>query len=178
MDWPTLPHSSGVEQQQPTPHNYAEKTDSSDDFAIASARPISSGSSDEMSDNERTGTRKENSQMKESSQKKEKEKSRQMPRPYPATTSKSSNGPSAGSYPEVAAQSTITLRWPQSKRSQMSATASSRVACLSPVPALRGMLDVHGEQLAHRRRSTGAAGCMADSSNLNLNAMEDFEMYK
>jgi hypothetical protein len=56
MDWPAPPHSSGVEQQQPTPRNYTEKTNSRDDFANANARPMSSGSSDEMSDNEWTGT--------------------------------------------------------------------------------------------------------------------------
>jgi hypothetical protein len=57
MDWLAPPHSSRVEQQQPTPHNYTEKIDSRDDFANANARPImSSGSSDEINDNEWTGT--------------------------------------------------------------------------------------------------------------------------
>jgi hypothetical protein len=56
MDRPAPPHSSGVEQQQPTPHNYAEKIDSRDDLANANARPMSSGSSDEMNDNEWIGT--------------------------------------------------------------------------------------------------------------------------
>ena len=121
----------------------------------------------------RTLTNKENSQMKESSR--EKGKSRERPQPYPATTSECSSGPCArsGLYPEAAAQSTITLRWPRPEKSQMSATVSSRAACLSSVPPLRGMLGVHGEQLAHRRMNTGSAGCMADSSNLNLDAMEE-----
>ena len=56
MDWPAPPHSSGVEQQQLTPHNNTEMIDSRDDFANASARSMASGSSDEMSDNEWTGT--------------------------------------------------------------------------------------------------------------------------
>jgi hypothetical protein len=56
MDWPVPPHSSGVEQQQPTLHNYyTEKIDSRDDSTNANARPLSSGSSDGMSDNEWTG---------------------------------------------------------------------------------------------------------------------------
>jgi hypothetical protein len=56
MDWPAPPHSSGVEQQQPTPHDYTARIDSRDHFANANARPMPSGSSDEMSDNEWTGT--------------------------------------------------------------------------------------------------------------------------
>jgi hypothetical protein len=55
MGRPAPPHSSGGEQQQPTPHNYM-KIDSRDDIAIANARPMSSGSSDEMSGNEWAGT--------------------------------------------------------------------------------------------------------------------------
>ena len=125
----------------------------------------------------RTLTRKEKPQ-KENSQKKEKERSRERPRPYPATTSKCSNGPCVELYPEAAAQSTITLQWPQSEQSQMSATVSSREACLSPGPASRGMLGVHGEQLARRRTGTDTADCMADSSNLDLDSTEDSEVYK
>jgi hypothetical protein len=60
MDCPAPPHSSGVEQQQRTPHNYAEKIESRDDFANSNARPVSSGSSDEMNDNEWIGTLKLN----------------------------------------------------------------------------------------------------------------------
>jgi hypothetical protein len=56
MDCPAPPHSSEVGQQQPTPHIYAEKIDSRDDLANANARPMSSGSSDEMNDNEWIGT--------------------------------------------------------------------------------------------------------------------------
>jgi len=56
MDWPAPPHSSGVEQQQPTLHNYTEKIDSRDDFANANTRPMPSGSSDEVSNNGWTGT--------------------------------------------------------------------------------------------------------------------------
>lgn len=54
MDQLAPPHSSGVEQQQTIPHNYTERIDSHDNFADAS--PMSSGSSDEMSDDEWTGT--------------------------------------------------------------------------------------------------------------------------
>ena len=58
VDWPAPPHGSGVEQQQLTPHDYTERIDSRDDYANtdADAEPMSSGSSDEMSDNEWTGT--------------------------------------------------------------------------------------------------------------------------
>jgi hypothetical protein len=56
MDWLAPPHGSGVEQQQPAPHNYTAKIDSRDEFAKAKARPMSSGSSDEMGDNEWTRT--------------------------------------------------------------------------------------------------------------------------
>jgi hypothetical protein len=58
-DWLAPPYGSGVEQHQPTPYDYTENIDSHDDFASAS--PMSSGSSDEMSgnsdisDNEWTG---------------------------------------------------------------------------------------------------------------------------
>jgi hypothetical protein len=55
-DWLAPPDSSGVKQQQPTPHNYTEKIDSRDDFANANPRPMSFGSPDEMSDNEWTRT--------------------------------------------------------------------------------------------------------------------------
>jgi hypothetical protein len=55
MDWPAPPHSSGVEQQQ-IPHNYTERIESRDHFANANTGPMPSGSSDEMSDNEWTGT--------------------------------------------------------------------------------------------------------------------------
>ena len=107
----------------------------------------------------------------------QKERFQQRPRPYPATTSKCSNGPGPGVElcPEDVAPSTITLQWPQSEQSQMSATVA---ACLPPEPALREMPSVHGEQLAHRRTGTSTAGCMADPSNLNVDAMEDSEMYK
>ncbi|KAF8501475.1 hypothetical protein F5888DRAFT_1233936 [Russula emetica] len=50
------PNNIGVEQQQRTPHNYTEKIDSRDDFPNANPRPMSSGSPDEMSDNEWTRT--------------------------------------------------------------------------------------------------------------------------
>jgi hypothetical protein len=56
MDWPAPHYSSGVEQQQSAPHNYPERINSRDDFANANTEPMSSGSSDEMSDNEWTGT--------------------------------------------------------------------------------------------------------------------------
>jgi hypothetical protein len=56
IDWPAPPHSSEAEQQQPTSHNYTESIDSRDDFPDANAKPMSSGSSDEMSDSERTRT--------------------------------------------------------------------------------------------------------------------------
>lgn len=54
VDWPAPPHGSGAEQQQLTPHGYTERIDSRDDYA--DTVPMSSGSSDEMSDNEWTGT--------------------------------------------------------------------------------------------------------------------------
>ena len=58
MDWQAPPHSSGVEHQQPISHNHTEKIDSCDDFAIAIAiaRPMTSGSSDEVNNNKWTGT--------------------------------------------------------------------------------------------------------------------------
>ena len=61
MDQLAPPHSSEAEQQQQIiPHNYTERIDSRGDFANANANasPMSSGSSDEMSDDESrwTGT--------------------------------------------------------------------------------------------------------------------------
>jgi hypothetical protein len=65
----------------------------------------------------RTIVRKKYPQRKESSQKAE--KSRQRPRPYPATTSKSSDSPCDGLPPEAIAQNTITLQQPQPVQPQM-----------------------------------------------------------
>lgn len=127
----------------------------------------------------RTITRK----YKEKPQIIKKQKSRQRHRPYPATTSKpeSSNGPCVGLFPEATLQSKITpsVQQPQSEQSpMMSATVSSRAACLSPGPALQGMLGTHGDQLVHRRLgATGTAGCMADPSNLNSDAIDVSELY-
>ena len=124
----------------------------------------------------RTVTRKADPQKKEGSQKEKEKRSREKPRPYPATTSKSSNDRHDGQYPETLAQSTITLQQPLSEQSQMSATVSNRAACLSPAP--RGMLDAHEEQLGHRQMGTGTAGCMADPSILNLDAIDVPELYE
>lgn len=65
MDWSAPSRSTGVEQQQPTPHNNTENINFRDDFANANAnaRPMTSGSSDEMSDNEWTGTLNLNSML-------------------------------------------------------------------------------------------------------------------
>jgi len=49
MHWHIPPHGSRVDQQQPIPHNYAEKVCTGDDFANAGSQPMSSGASDEMS---------------------------------------------------------------------------------------------------------------------------------
>lgn len=56
VDWSASSDSSGVEQQHPSPLNHTDKIDYHGSFAKEDARPMSSGSSDEMGDNNWTVT--------------------------------------------------------------------------------------------------------------------------
>ncbi|KAF8501474.1 hypothetical protein F5888DRAFT_1233915 [Russula emetica] len=137
----------------------------------------------------RTITRKRYPQKKESSQKR--------PRPYPATTSKSSNGPCDGPYPEAVAQSTTTVQLlqpeqlrmshypqvsmesmrvginPSSQRHQMDGFAQGQV--ISPPPS---QVEHAYPQAPREALGAGAAGYMVDQSDLYSEAREVSKMYK
>ena len=147
--------------------------------------------------------RKETPQKEGGSQKKQKRKPQQR---HSATTSESSNSPSGSLPPEAAAQSATALQQPQmpydaqvamesmqgenipsSRGYQIDGSAKRQMLSPLQLPveqyassypqAPRGVLGAPGEQIVYWLMGTGAAGSMADPSNLNSEAVKVSEMF-